>query len=65
MGTIAKSTPLKWIMGALCLALVVFKIEFVFPLSAANNSNPMMNHYLVLYPAGTVNSMAGDPGRQW
>jgi len=42
-----------------------YKIEFVFPLPTANGSDPMMNHYLVLYPAGTVNSMANDPGRQW
>jgi len=25
----------------------------------------MMDHYNVLYPNGTVNEMAGDPGRQW
>jgi len=42
-----------------------FKIEFVFPLPTASNADPMMNHYQVLYPAGTVNSMADDPGRQW
>lgn len=42
-----------------------FKMEFVFPVATASNYNPMMNHYLVLYPAGTVNSMAGDSGRQW
>jgi len=42
-----------------------YKIEFVFPLPTANGSDSIMNHYLVLYPAGTVNSMANDPGRQW
>lgn len=42
-----------------------FKMELVFPLATTNDSNPMMNHYLVLYPKGTVNSMADDPGRQW
>jgi hypothetical protein len=42
-----------------------FKMELVFPLTTASNSNPMMDHYLVLYPSGTVNSMANDPGRQW
>lgn len=42
-----------------------FKIEFVFPLATTSNSNPTMDHYLVLYPQGTVNSMADDPGRQW
>jgi len=42
-----------------------FKIEFVFPLPTNSNSDPMMDHYLILYPRGTVNSMADDPGRQW
>lgn len=42
-----------------------YKIEFVFPLPTANDSNPLMDHYLVLYPRGTVNNMADDPGRQW
>ncbi|KUO70979.1 MAG: hypothetical protein APF81_13575 [Desulfosporosinus sp. BRH_c37] len=42
-----------------------YKIEFVFPLATTSNSNPMLDHYLVLYPRGTVNSMADDPGRQW
>ncbi|SHI51991.1 YjgB family protein [Desulfosporosinus lacus] len=42
-----------------------FKIEFVFPLTTASNSDPVMDHYLVLHPAGTVNNMADDPGRQW
>ena len=42
-----------------------FKIEFVFPEPTNSNSNPMMDHYLVLYPRGTVNSMADNPGRQW
>lgn len=42
-----------------------YKIEFVFPLPTASDSNPLMDHYLVLYSRGTVNSMADDPGRQW
>jgi beta-lactamase regulating signal transducer with metallopeptidase domain len=42
-----------------------FKIEMVFSRPASNNPNPVMDHYNVLYPSGTVNSMAGDPGRQW
>jgi len=42
-----------------------YKIEFVFPEPTSSNSNPMMDHYLVLYPQGTVNSMADDSGRQW
>lgn len=39
-----------------------FKILFVFKEGAAN---PVLTHYSVLYPAGTVNSMAGDKGREW
>jgi hypothetical protein len=42
-----------------------FKILFVFPRSVKGNSNPMLKHYSVLYPNGTVNSMADDPGRKW
>jgi hypothetical protein len=42
-----------------------FKILFVFPLPTSDNSNPKLSHYSVFYPDGTINSMAGDPGRQW
>jgi hypothetical protein len=42
-----------------------FKVEMVFPEPTTNNLDPVMDHYNVLYPAGTVNSMSGDPGRQW
>ena len=42
-----------------------FKLEFVFPVPTDDNPNPMMDHYNVLYPRGTVNNMADDPGRQW
>lgn len=42
-----------------------FKVEMVFPQPTKDNPNPMMDHYNVLYPEGTVNSMADDPGRQW
>ncbi len=39
-----------------------YKLEFVL----YNNTNSAkIDHYNVLYPAGTVNSMADDPGRQW
>lgn len=41
-----------------------FKILLVFPLGKAGE-DPKMDHYSVLYPAGTVNSMADDPGREW
>ncbi|MDQ7092146.1 M56 family metallopeptidase [Desulfosporosinus sp. PR] len=42
-----------------------YKIEMVFPQPTTGNPNPVMDHYSVLYPQGTVNSMADDPGRQW
>lgn len=42
-----------------------FKVEMVFPAPSKNNPDPVMDHYNVLYPAGTVNSMSNDPGRQW
>jgi len=42
-----------------------FKLLLVFPEPTNQNSNPVMDHYSVLYPQGTVNSMADDPGRQW
>lgn len=42
-----------------------FKLLLVFPEPTNENSNPVIDHYSVLYPQGTVNSMADDPGRQW
>ena len=42
-----------------------FKIEMIFLQLTKDNPNPVMDHYNVLYPLGTVNSMADDPGRQW
>ncbi|WP_291636769.1 M56 family metallopeptidase [Clostridium sp.] len=42
-----------------------FKFEMVFSLPTSANPSPVMDHYNVLYPSGTVNSMAGDSGRQW
>lgn len=42
-----------------------YKILLVFPQPSNNNQDPVMDHYSVLYPRGTVNTMAGDPGRQW
>lgn len=41
-----------------------FKIELVFP-QMTQDTNPVMDHYNVLYPQGTVNTMANYPGRQW
>ena len=42
-----------------------FKLLFVFPEPTTSTKDPYMKHYSVLYPAGTVNSMADDPGREW
>ncbi|MFL0246123.1 M56 family metallopeptidase [Candidatus Clostridium stratigraminis] len=42
-----------------------FKVEMVFPMPSKDNPDPVMDHYNVFYPAGTVNSMSNDPGRQW
>lgn len=42
-----------------------YKIEFVFPTPSNGNNDPIVNHYSVLYPAGTVNNMSNDPGRKW
>lgn len=42
-----------------------YKIEFVFSTPANGNNDPIVNHYSVLYPAGTVNNMSNDPGRKW
>lgn len=39
-----------------------FNIKFVFP---RQGTNPAVSHYCVIYPAGTVNMMADDPGREW
>lgn len=42
-----------------------FKLEMVFPEPTSSNPDPAIDHYNVLYPAGTVNTMKGDSGRQW
>lgn len=42
-----------------------FKILFVFTQPTKDSNDPVMDHYSVLYPKGTVNMMADDPGRQW
>ncbi|MDR3595520.1 YjgB family protein [Clostridium sp.] len=42
-----------------------YKILFVFKAGSDSNDDPKLDHYSVLYPKGTVNSMAGDPGREW
>ena len=53
----------QWIFGY--TAGPEFKIEFVFSPATATNPNPGIDHYNVLYPQGTANGMADDPGRQW
>lgn len=42
-----------------------YKILMVFPISTNGSKESFMDHYSVLYPRGTVNMMADDPGRQW
>lgn len=42
-----------------------FKLLFVFPVPSTETPNPKLDHYSVLYPQGTVNSMSNDPGREW
>jgi len=42
-----------------------FKLEMVFPQPTGSAPNPVIDHYNVLYPQGTVNNMANYPGRQW
>jgi Antirepressor regulating drug resistance, predicted signal transduction N-terminal membrane component len=41
-----------------------FKILFVFSGTSGSNDTKL-DHYSVLYPKGTVNNMADDPGREW
>ncbi|KYH28215.1 MULTISPECIES: YjgB family protein [Clostridium] len=42
-----------------------FKILLVFPKPTKENPDPLLDHYSVFYPRGTVNLMADDPGREW
>jgi len=42
-----------------------YKILFVFPKVSVSGTGQFLDHYSVLYPQGTVNNMAEDPGRQW
>ncbi|OAT79384.1 YjgB family protein [Desulfotomaculum copahuensis] len=42
-----------------------YKLEFVFPQPTQNVPDPKLDHICILYPRGTVNYMADDPGRQW
>lgn len=42
-----------------------YKILLVFPQATEEHKDPLMDHYSVLYPKGTTNLMADDPGREW
>ncbi|ULT59540.1 DUF4309 domain-containing protein [Neobacillus drentensis] len=42
-----------------------YKILLVFPKPSNTTPDPVMDHYSVFYPRGTVNNMSNDPGRQW
>lgn len=42
-----------------------FRLRFIFPAATKSNPNPSLDHLSVLYPAGSVNSMADDPGIEW
>lgn len=42
-----------------------YKLEFVFSEASPDNSDPSLDHLNVLYPRGTINMMADDPGREW
>lgn len=42
-----------------------YKLLFVLAQTTDVNTNPVLDHYSVFDPRGTVNSMADDPGREW
>ena len=42
-----------------------YKLLLVFPVQTKANTDPLLDHYSVLYPKGTVNMMADDHGREW
>ncbi|MBW7571536.1 YjgB family protein [Caproiciproducens faecalis] len=42
-----------------------YKMLMVFPNPKASGEDAVLDHYSVFYPAGTVNMMADDHGRQW
>lgn len=42
-----------------------FRLRFVFPAATKSNPDPGLDHLSILYPAGSVNSMADDPGIEW
>lgn len=42
-----------------------YQLLFIFPKANQQTPDPKLDHYNVFYPAGTVNSMAGDPGLKY
>jgi len=42
-----------------------FRTRFIFPAGSTAVPDPGLDHLSILYPAGSVNSMADDPGIQW
>lgn len=67
-GVMGKPAYDKTFNGQKIIGYVVnpsYKIEFVFKQVTKDNPNPALDHYNVLYPRGTVNYMANDPGRAW
>jgi hypothetical protein len=42
-----------------------YQLLFIFPEATQQNPNPVLNHYNVFYPDGSVNSMADDPGLKY
>ncbi|MGE5391611.1 MAG: YjgB family protein [Deltaproteobacteria bacterium] len=42
-----------------------FRIRFIFPAPTKSEPDPGLDHLAILYPAGSVNSMADDPGVEW
>lgn len=58
-----RATKTQLILGY--AASAKYRMLLVFALPTAKAPNPKLAHYSVFYPAGTVNLMADDPGRQW
>lgn len=42
-----------------------FRLRFIFPAATKADPDPGLDHLSILYPAGSVNSMADDPGIEW
>ena len=57
------TTPTDRIIGY--YAGAEYRLLLVFPKPTPEDPDPLLDHYSVFYPAGTVNMMADDPGREW